>query len=265
MEITEIRIKLMEGSEDRLRGFCSITIDRSFVIRDLKIIDGSNGPFVAMPSRKLCSNCHRCRHKNHLRANYCNHCGAKLQKDSSDYTTPQKLYADVAHPINSACRDDIQNAILAELDAELSRCKQPGYRSNYDDDFETEPDGPHTDSQVEQPSHESEGQNDQEPAEVINDTLLPKQLKSSGAPSTSFNTATAESHDSSDPRLDAPLADTPATATANEENSNDSRIDQQAADTVPRPFSAKGKGRIAGDHAASSSAEDDDSFGAGIF
>ncbi|MEP1643096.1 septation protein SpoVG family protein, partial [Rhodopirellula bahusiensis] len=36
MEITEIRIKLMESSEDRLRAFCSITIDQSFVVRDLK-------------------------------------------------------------------------------------------------------------------------------------------------------------------------------------------------------------------------------------
>ncbi len=81
MDITEIRIKLMEDSEDRLRAFCSITIDNCFVVRDLKIIDGSNGPFVAMPSRKLTGHCHRCNHKNHLRAAYCNHCGVKLQSD----------------------------------------------------------------------------------------------------------------------------------------------------------------------------------------
>jgi stage V sporulation protein G len=66
MEITEVRIKLMENPEDRLRGFCSITFDGSFVIRDLKIIEGNNGPFVAMPSRKLTSNCRKCRSKNHL-------------------------------------------------------------------------------------------------------------------------------------------------------------------------------------------------------
>ena len=51
MEITEVRIKLMENPEDRLRGFCSITFDDCFVVRDLKIIEGNNGPFVAMPSR----------------------------------------------------------------------------------------------------------------------------------------------------------------------------------------------------------------------
>ncbi|MEO1527761.1 MAG: SpoVG family protein, partial [Planctomycetota bacterium] len=137
MEITEIRIKLMESSEDRLRAFCSITIDGSFVVRDLKIIDGSNGPFVAMPSRKLTGHCNRCHHKNHLRANYCNHCGAKLNfENSGGFDSPQKLYADVAHPINSDCRELIQNAVIDEFDAELKRCQQPGYRSRYDDDFD---------------------------------------------------------------------------------------------------------------------------------
>lgn len=136
MEITEIRIKLMESSEDRLRGFCSITIDGCFVVRDLKIIDGTNGPFVAMPSRKLTGHCNRCHHKNHLRANFCNHCGNKLSFESEGpLDSPQKLYADVAHPINSECRELIQDAVIQEFEAELSRCQQPGYRSRYDDDF----------------------------------------------------------------------------------------------------------------------------------
>ncbi|MCG8652354.1 MAG: SpoVG family protein [Pirellulales bacterium] len=138
MEITEIRIKLMEDSEDRLRAFCSITIDGCFVVRDLKIIDGTSGPFVAMPSRKLSGHCQRCKHKNHLRATYCNHCGIKLQMDADAYDSPQKLYADVAHPINSDCREMIQNAVIEEFNAELERYQQPGYRSRYDDDFEYE-------------------------------------------------------------------------------------------------------------------------------
>lgn len=136
MEITEIRIKLMESSEDRLRAFCSITIDGCFVVRDLKIIDGASGPFVAMPSRKLTGHCGRCHHKNHLRAQYCNNCGNKLSFDQENtYDSPQKLYADVAHPINSECRELIQKAVIEEFDAELKRCEQPGYRSRYDDDF----------------------------------------------------------------------------------------------------------------------------------
>lgn len=135
MEITEIRIKLMEDSEDRLRAFCSITIDGCFVVRDLKIIDGTSGPFVAMPSRKLSGHCQRCKHKNHLRALYCNQCGVKLQMDGDGYDSPQKLYADVAHPINSDCREMIQNAVIDEFNTELGRYQQPGYRSRYDDDF----------------------------------------------------------------------------------------------------------------------------------
>ncbi|MCC9654476.1 SpoVG family protein [Rhodopirellula halodulae] len=134
MEITEIRIKLMESSEDRLRAFCSITIDQSFVVRDLKIIDGASGPFVAMPSRKLTGHCNRCSSKNHLRATYCNHCGAKLSGHSVN--SPQKLYADVAHPINSECREMIQQAVIEEFEAELTRSSQPGYRSRYEDDFD---------------------------------------------------------------------------------------------------------------------------------
>lgn len=139
MDITEIRIKLMEDSEDRLRAFCSITIDECFVIRDLKIIDGTSGPFVAMPSRKLASHCHRCWHKNHLRAQYCNNCGVKLQLDPNvTLDSPQKLYADVAHPINSECREMIQQAVITEFEAELALSEQPGYRSRYDDEFDTD-------------------------------------------------------------------------------------------------------------------------------
>lgn len=136
MEITEVRIKLMEDSEDRLRAFCSVTFDHCFVVRDLKIIDGSNGPFVAMPSRKLTSHCHACGYKNHLRASFCNQCGAKFRRSAGDHDSPQKLYADVAHPINSECREQIQAAVIREFQAELNRAGQPGYRSRYDDEFD---------------------------------------------------------------------------------------------------------------------------------
>lgn len=135
MNISEIRIKLMEESSDRLRAFCSITIDQCFVIRDLKIIDGTAGPFVAMPSRKLTGHCQRCHHKNHLRATFCNHCGTK-QSPSQQNISAQKLYADVAHPINSECREMIQSAVIAEFEAELHRAGEPGYRSRYDDGFD---------------------------------------------------------------------------------------------------------------------------------
>ena len=53
MEITEVRIKLMEDSDDRLQAFCSITFDDAFVVRDLKIIEGTSGPFVASPRARI--------------------------------------------------------------------------------------------------------------------------------------------------------------------------------------------------------------------
>src|SRR5262245_21413563 len=138
MEITEVRIKLMVDSDDRLQGFCSVTFDNCFVVRDLKIIDGTNGPFVAMPSRKLTSHCHQCGTKNHLRAQFCNQCGARLREDRAvrDSEGRAKLYADIAHPINSQCREMIQNRVITEFRTEQERAKQPGYVSRYDDDYD---------------------------------------------------------------------------------------------------------------------------------
>jgi stage V sporulation protein G len=142
MEITEVRIKLMEDSDDRLQGFCSITFDNCFVVRDLKIIEGTSGPFVAMPSRKLTTHCHHCGSKNHLKANYCNQCGARQREAPTirDAEGRAKLYADIAHPINSTCRDMIQRRVIAEYRSELERSQQPGYVSRYDDAYEDDVD-----------------------------------------------------------------------------------------------------------------------------
>jgi len=142
MEITEVRIKLMEDSDDRLQAFCSITFDNSFVVRDLKIIEGSSGPFVAMPSRKLTSHCHQCGSKNHLKASYCNQCGTRQRDDRAvrDAEGRTKLYADIAHPINSASREAIQNRVIAEYRGELDRAREPGYVSRYDEDYDDDVD-----------------------------------------------------------------------------------------------------------------------------
>ena len=175
MEITEVRIKLMAEGNDKLRAFCSITIDNDFVVRDLKVIEGSRGPFVAMPSRKLTERCPRCKAKNHYRAFYCNDCGNRLSRNShgsshggsshggsshggsshggsshdsappargfhdsargrfhdsarGSHDSPRvKLHADIAHPINSRCRELIQARILEGYYAELERAKDPNY------------------------------------------------------------------------------------------------------------------------------------------
>jgi stage V sporulation protein G len=154
VEITEVRIKLMEdnsGSNERLQAFCSITFDDMFVIRDLKIIEGAKGFFVAMPSRKLTDRCHNCGTKNHLRSRFCNQCGSRLDENRAirDADGRAKLHADIAHPINSMCREKIQNAVLASYADELERSKLPGYISRYDDldaeyelPFETAPTSP---------------------------------------------------------------------------------------------------------------------------
>src|SRR4051812_37491063 len=125
----------MEEAGERLQAFCSITFDNCFVIRDLKIIEGSSGPFVAMPSRKLTAHCPQCGSKNHLRAAYCNQCGLRLKDDRAlrDEDGRAKLYADIAHPINSACRESIQHRVIQVFHDELERSKVPGYVSNYDD------------------------------------------------------------------------------------------------------------------------------------
>jgi len=135
VEITEIRIKLMNDPNERLQAFCSLTFDGSFVIRDLKIIQGAKGSFVAMPSRKLTDHCPRCSAKNHLRAQFCNECGVRLHQDRALKSEDgrAKLYADIAHPINSECREMIQEQVLIAYVSELERSKLPGYVCIYDD------------------------------------------------------------------------------------------------------------------------------------
>ncbi len=76
MEITEVRISLRD--EDKLKAFASITFDDCFVVRGLKVINGSEGYFVSMPSRK--------------------------HKDGT--------YHDIAHPINNEMRKRIEDEVL---------------------------------------------------------------------------------------------------------------------------------------------------------
>jgi stage V sporulation protein G len=143
VEITEVRIKLVADNNERLQAFCSVTFDDAFVVRDVKIIEGGKGSFVAMPSRKLADRCTHCGYKNHLRSRFCNQCGSKLDDERATRNAAgrAKLHADIAHPINSTCREKIQTAILRAYAQEVERSKQPGYRCTYDDldgDFDNE-------------------------------------------------------------------------------------------------------------------------------
>ena len=108
MEITDVKIKKVT-SEGKLKAYVSITFDDCFVIHNLKVIEGKNGIFVAMPNRK----------------------------------TKNGEFKDIAHPINSDCRNAIQSHILTEYEAQ--------------DDMD-ESEGQHDDDQYDSSDHEADSQ-----------------------------------------------------------------------------------------------------------
>ncbi|WP_342507676.1 septation regulator SpoVG [Sporosarcina sp. FSL K6-2383] len=77
MEVTDVRLRKVE-TDGRMKAIASITIDDEFVVHDIRVIDGNEGLFVAMPSKR----------------------------------TPDGEFRDVAHPINSNARTKIQDAVL---------------------------------------------------------------------------------------------------------------------------------------------------------
>jgi stage V sporulation protein G len=83
MEVTEVRLSLKD--DERLKAFACITLDGCFVVRGLKVIQGPNGMFVAMPSRKK----------------------------------PDGTYQDIAHPINNETRRMIEGHVLSEYRRQL--------------------------------------------------------------------------------------------------------------------------------------------------
>lgn len=85
MEITEVRV--FPVSEEKLKAYVTITFDDCFVVRDLKVIHGNNGLFVAMPSKK--------------------------RKDGS--------FRDTAHPLNNKTREMIESRVLSEYEKEVNR------------------------------------------------------------------------------------------------------------------------------------------------
>ncbi len=130
MEITEVRVNLVSNKDDRLKAFCSVTMDNEFVVRDIKVIEGSGGYFVAMPSRKMTDHCGKCGSKNHLRAKFCNNCGTTLQDNRArkDIKGRIKLHADIAHPINAKCRERIQEKVTVAFKEEMEKSEQPDYK-----------------------------------------------------------------------------------------------------------------------------------------
>jgi stage V sporulation protein G len=133
MQLSEIRVNLCGGQGGRLKAFCSLTFDGALVVRDVKLIEGNDGLFLAMPSRKLCDRCRRCGEKNHLRARYCNSCGGHLDENrylqyrNGNGNDRLKLHADIAHPINADTRLELERRVLMAYQEELERSKLPGY------------------------------------------------------------------------------------------------------------------------------------------
>lgn len=85
MEITDVKIFLR--NEDKLKAYATITFDDCFIVRDVKVIQGSNGLFIAMPSRKK----------------------------------PDGTYKDIAHPLNNETRKKIEDKVLDIYKIELEK------------------------------------------------------------------------------------------------------------------------------------------------
>ncbi len=129
MEITEVRISLRDSAQTRLRAYVTVTFDRCFVVRNLKVIDGKNGLFVAMPSRKAKVACMTCQFKHEVGNRYCSQCGAAVTMpsttqtpgagdlESQDAMSPR----DIAHPITAEFRQYLQKTVLEAYEAEKSR------------------------------------------------------------------------------------------------------------------------------------------------
>ena len=124
MEITEVKVILKEGPDKKLKAYATLTIDNSFVVRNVKVIKGNKGLFVAMPSRKMREACPKCNYKNAIRSKFCNQCGANLPLPGPrdpNQEIRQSEHRDIAHPITLECREYIQKKVLDAYEAEAGK------------------------------------------------------------------------------------------------------------------------------------------------
>ncbi len=123
MEITEVRIFLKDSPDKKLKAYATVTFDNSFVVRNIKVIQGTNGIFIAMPSRKVKQPCSKCGYKNEMRAKYCNQCGTSLPVAirPAGEITAQAEHKDIAHPINQQFREYLQKKVLEAYEEELAK------------------------------------------------------------------------------------------------------------------------------------------------
>ena len=113
MEITEIRVFPKEGADKKLKAYTTVTFDNQFVVRNIKVIQGSEGLFIAMPSRKIKTICTKCNFKNEVGSRFCNHCGSAIQENAKiDPADAKTEHRDIAHPITQQFREYLQDKIL---------------------------------------------------------------------------------------------------------------------------------------------------------
>ncbi len=130
MDITEVKVVLKEGPDKKLKAYATITMDNCFVVRNIKVIKGNKGLFVAMPSRKMREACPKCNYKNPVRSRFCNQCGSSLPAPTpspGDQEVKQSEHRDIAHPVTLECREYIQKKVLDIYESELKKTSaQPG-------------------------------------------------------------------------------------------------------------------------------------------
>jgi stage V sporulation protein G len=128
MEITEVRVAVRESGEKRLKAYATVTFDNCFVVRNIKIIEGKNGLFVAMPSRKPKVTCGKCAFKGELGHRFCTQCGAHMPRPMGPTdveTTEASSHRDIAHPITAEFRQYVQQKILDAYEAERAKSHSP--------------------------------------------------------------------------------------------------------------------------------------------
>lgn len=134
MEITEVRVYLREHQDRKLKAYAAATFDKAFVVRDLRIIEGRKGLFVAMPSRKLRKTCSSCGHKNVMDSKFCNQCGSNIENRGGNEEKARAEHRDVAHPITTEFREYLQKIVIGAYEQKQSsvsakeqpQAEQPG-------------------------------------------------------------------------------------------------------------------------------------------
>lgn len=115
MEITDVRIFPRESPDKKLKAYATVTFDNAFVVRNIKVIQGASGLFVAMPSRRIKRFCPRCGYKNEVRSKFCNFCGGILPlppRPSSVQEADLSEHRDICHPITQSFREYLSRRVL---------------------------------------------------------------------------------------------------------------------------------------------------------